>query len=142
MCSNCKTIHGRKSIKHDPINCPIQYYCGICARHGNHTTLTCPDKEALAYRKPTCLEQLLPGSVLDAYGIESYTPLPDALWELTSIHTPVLEIVDTDQDVKAMLRRYGQSDKGKMKDLRQRLNKVASDLGRKLEYIKPMVLSG
>lgn len=123
------------------MNCPIQYYCGICARHCNHTTLKCPDKEALTYRRPTCLEQLIPGSVLDAYGIMSNTPLPDPLMELGPIHTPTLEVVKTDRDIRAMLIRYGKSDKGKLKDLRQRLNKLADELGRKLEYIEPMLLS-
>ena len=108
----------------------------------NHTTLTCPDKQALYFSKPTCLEQLIPGSVLDAYGICSYTPLPDPSLQMESIHTAVLEVVDTDKDIRAILSRYGKSDKGSMKDLRLRLHKLADELKRKLEYKKPMVLSG
>ncbi len=142
MCSNCKSIYGRKAFKHEPINCPIQYYCGICARTCNHTTLKCPDANALRYRKPTCVEQLIPGSVLDAYGICSFTPLPDPLFEMEPLHTPVLEVVDTDKDIRAKLTQYGKSDKGKMKDLRTRLNKVADDLGLKLVYVKPITVVG
>lgn len=141
MCSNCKSIYGRKAFKHDPINCPIQYYCSICARTCNHTTLRCPDKDALRLRRPTCLEQLIPGSVLDAYGVCSITPLPDPLFEMEPLHTPVLEVVDTDKDIRAKLTQYGKSDKGKMKDLRSRLMKTADDHGLKLVYVKPMVLA-
>ena len=84
------------------------------------------------------MEQLIPGSVLDAYGICSYTPLPDASIELEHAHTPVLEVVETDRDIRAVLLRYGKSDKGKMKDLRIRLHKLADELGKRLEYLKPM----
>lgn len=122
------------------MNCPIQYYCGICARTCNHTTLACPDRDALRFRRPTCVEQLIPGSVLDAYNILSFTPLPDPLFEIEPQHTAVLEVVDTDKDIRAKLTQYGKSDKGKMKDLRIRLNKVADDHGLKLVYVKPMVL--
>ena len=136
MCSNCKHILGKLTIKHEPINCPIQYYCSICARNCNHSTLRCPNKEALAYRKPTCLEQFIPGNVLDAYGICSYTPLPEPLYELECAHKSVLEVVDTDRDIRATLIRFGKSEKGKMKDLRLRLSKVADELGRQLVYRK------
>lgn len=139
MCSNCKDILGRTTFKHDAMDCPIQYYCGICARTCNHTTLHCPDKQALRYSKPTCLEQLIPSSVLDAYGICSYTPLPDTSVKLETLHTATLEVVDTDRDIRATLSRYGKSDKGKVKDLRLRLHKLADELGRKLQYRKPMV---
>ena len=138
MCSNCKDILGKKTLKHDPIYCPITYYCGICARQCNHTTLRCPNKEAMAYRKPTCLEQLIPGSVLDAYGITSYTTLPEPLYTIETAHTAVMEIVDTDRDIRAALLNYGKSEKGRIKDLRIRLNKVADELGMTLVYKKPM----
>ena len=139
MCSNCKQILGKRTLKHDPIYCPIQYYCGICARHCNHTSLHCPNKEALEFRKPTCMEQLIPGSLLDAYGICSYTPLPEPSYELQPAHTSVWEIVDTDRDIRAALLNYGKSEKGRIKDLRVRLNKVADELGMTLVYKKPMV---
>jgi hypothetical protein len=139
MCSNCKEIYGKKMMKHDPIYCPISQssYCGICAKYG-HTTKRCPDKEAIYYRKPTCLEQLIPGSVLDAYGICSYTPLPDPVFPMEPIHTPLLEVIDNDKNIRAILLNYSKSDKGKMKDLRLRLQKLADELDRKLVYIKPM----
>lgn len=139
MCSNCKAILGKSTLRHDPINCPIQYYCGICARRCNHTTLHCPNKEALLYRKPTCVEQLIPGSLLDAYGICSYTALPEPNYEIAPAHPPVLEIVDRDRDIRAALLNYGKSEKGRMKDLRIRLAKVADELGVTLVYKKPMV---
>ena len=139
MCSNCKHI-GIKYLKHDEMNCPITQsnYCGICARKG-HTTLRCPDKEAIHFRKPTCIEQLIPGSVLDAYGICSYTPIPDPVYDLDPIHTPVLEVIDIDKNIRAILLNYGKSDKGKLKDLRIRLAKLSDEMGKKLVYIKPMV---
>ena len=92
----------------------------------------------MAYRKPTCLEQLIPGSVLDAYGITSYTTLPEPLYTIETAHTAVMEIVDTDRDIRAALLNYGKSEKGRIKDLRIRLNKVADELGMTLVYKKPM----
>lgn len=85
------------------------------------------------------MEQLIPGSVLDAYGVTSYTPLPDPLYPLESGHTAVMEIVDTDRDIRATLLNYGKSEKGRMKDLRIRLNKVADELGLILVYKKPIL---
>ncbi len=82
---------------------------------------------------------MIPPSVLDTYGICSYTPLPDPSVKMESIHTAVLEVVDTDRDIRATLSRYGKSDKGKVKDLRLRLHKLADELGLKLQYRKPMV---
>lgn len=139
MCSNCKHI-GIEYLKHDPMNCPITQsrYCGICARRG-HTTLKCPDKEAIHFRKPTCVEQLIPGTILDAYGICSYTPLPDTPYDLEPIHTHVLEVIDIDKNIRAILLNYGKSDKGKLKDLKQRLTKLADELEQKLVYVKPML---
>ena len=118
--------------------CPIQYYCSICARHCNHTTLRCPNTEALEYRKPTCLEQLIPPSLLDAYGIDSVTPLPELQYEKAPRFPSVMEIVDTERDVRAALLNYGKSEKGKIKDLKIRLNKVADELGKTLVFIKPV----
>ena len=140
MCSNCKPI-GIKYLKHDASNCPIlqSSYCGICAKYG-HTTLKCVDKQALYYSKPTCLEQLIPGSLLDAYGIMSNTPLPDPVYPVEPIHPPSLEVIDNDKNIRAILLNYGKSDKGKMKDLRSRLSKLADETGKKLVYVKPMAL--
>ncbi len=81
---------------------------------------------------------MVPGNVLDAYGICSYTPLPEPVYEIEPAHRPVLEVVDTDRDIRATLIRFGKSEKGKMKDLRLRLGKVADELGRQLVYKKPV----
>lgn len=125
-------------MKHDTMYCPIAQssYCGICAKYG-HTTLCCPDKQALYHRKPRCLEQLIPGSVLDAYGIQSFTPIPDPLFEEEPLHTPQLEVIDTDKNIRAILLNYGKSDKGSVKVLRQRLSSLSDELKLKLVYIKP-----
>ena len=142
MCSNCKDILGKKTLKHDPAYCPIAQsrYCGICAKYG-HTTLRCPDKQALYYRKPTCLEQLIPGSVLDAYGICTYTPLSEPAIELQAAHTPVLEIIDDEKNknLKAVLQNHGKEITGTIKELRVRVQKLADELHCKVVYIKPMV---
>lgn len=50
-----------------------------------------------------------------------------------------MEIVDTDRDIRATLLNYGKSEKGRMKDLRIRLNKVADELGLILVYKKPIL---
>lgn len=138
MCSNCKDLLGRKTLKHDQAYCPIakSRYCGICARYG-HTTLCCPDKEALQYRKPTCLEQLVPDNLLEAYNVMTNTPLSDPLYTIEPIHTPVLEVTDTEKNIRAMLISHGKSEKGKPRDLRIRLSKLADELHLKLVYIKP-----
>ena len=142
MCSNCKEILGKKTLKHDPAYCPIAQsrYCGVCAKYG-HTTLKCPDKEALYYRKPTCLEQLIPSSVLDAYGVCTNTPLSDPSIELQNAHTPVLEIIEDEKNksLKAVLLNHGESDRGTIKELKARMQKLGDKLHRKVVYIKPMV---
>jgi hypothetical protein len=142
MCSICKDILGKKTIKHDPAYCPIaeSRYCGICAKYG-HTTLKCHDKESLVHRKPTCLEQLIPGSVLDAYGIMSNTPLPDPDMDFQNAHTPVLEVIDDEKNknIKAILLNHGKSEKGTNKELRNRLQKLGEELHMKVVYIKPMI---
>lgn len=90
-------------------------------------------------RKPTCLEQLIPGSLLDAYGIMTVTPLPDPSIELQPAYTPVLEVIEKDKNIRAILLNYGKSDKGALKDLKIRLQKLADEIQQKLVYIKPTV---
>ena len=142
MCSICKEILGKNTLKHSPEYCPIanSRYCGICATYG-HTTLKCHDKQALVHRKPTCLEQLIPGSVLDAYGIMSNTPLPDPNLEFQNAHTPTLEVLEDEKhkSIKTILLNHGKSDKGTIKELKARLQKLGEELQMKVVYIKPII---
>jgi hypothetical protein len=139
MCSICKDILGKKTLKHDIAYCPIAQssYCGICARYG-HTTLHCPDKETIHYRTPVCLEQLIPWTVLDAQGIMSFTPLPTPYVEDEPKYVSVMEVVDTEKNIKAILQNHNKQDRGSIKELRSRLQKLADELQKKLVYLKPI----
>lgn len=75
---------------------------------------------------------------MDAYGICTETPLPEPNYEITPIYDSRMEIVDTDRDVRAALLNFGKSEKGRIRDLKIRLNKVADELGKTLVFVKPV----
>jgi hypothetical protein len=91
-----------------------------------------------ALRKPQYVEQLLPASLVEAYGIQTRTPLPNVDVEIKSPYKPALEVYDSDKVIRATLMNYGKPYSGKMKENRLRLQKLADELGRELLYKKPV----
>ena len=137
MCSRC--AHLGYKLKHDSFVCPYisSLYCGICASYG-HTSYSCTDSEVLEQREPQFVEQLIPPSLRDALGIQTKTPLPKVPSELKAKYEPVLEVHDTDRNIRALLMNYNKPISGKAKENRLRLQKLADELGRKLVYLKPV----
>ena len=139
MCTKCQDIIRGCKVKHQPMHCPLMAasYCGICATYG-HTTMMCPDTQVLEHRKPEFIEQLIPTSILDAYNIQTTTPLANKDTEMKSRHEPVLEVYDTDKNIRAILMNYNKPIANKSKDNRIRIQKLADELGRKLVYLTPV----
>ena len=63
------------------------------------------------------------------------TPLVNKDATIKCAYEPVLEVYDTDQNIRATLMRHGKQVGNKMKENRVRLQKLADELKRKLLYI-------
>lgn len=87
---------------HEPAFCPLKkgYYCGVCATYG-HSPSTCPDTTTHLFRQPMFVEQLIPPSALEEYGITSRTPLTPVPLEATRI--PPMYIPETSEALRAAL---------------------------------------
>jgi hypothetical protein len=138
MCDNCKHVLKGYKIKHDISSCPLFQlsYCGICAKRG-HFTLECPDDEVLEFRQATFMEQLIPPSLLDAYKIETQTPLLSRQ-EPRQLHEPVLEVSRKAEAVRSILFAYNRPCKTNGREAAEeneaQLEKLAHELKRKLVY--------
>jgi hypothetical protein len=146
-CNKCFPILGRMVKSHLPNACPLLRgsYCGLCAAYG-HSPANCPDGVTRAYREPQFVEQLIPSSLIEQYGIISQSPLP-------GVPSPqkakefLMEIPETDEGLRAALTAAGVKpmicqEKGKKENReitenKKRLQKVADKAGRKLIFIKP-----
>ena len=87
---------------HEPAFCPLKkgYYCGICAVYG-HSPNSCPDSITHLYRQPMFVEQLIPPSVLEEYGITSRTPLKPL--PVPESRVPPMVIPETSEGLRAAL---------------------------------------
>lgn len=135
MCTICKDVL-RGFKKHTPFLCPLSQssYCGICASYG-HCTDNCTDTHVLQNRVPVYLEQLLSPSVLESYSIRSRTPLHEQGTE-KQIHDSVLEVMDSDKHIRAILMNYSKQISGKAKENRIRIQKLGDEIGRKIVFVK------
>ena len=119
-------------------------YCGLCASYG-HTQSSCPDILRQAYREPQYLEQLVPPSLLETYGITSRTILPGCPILHVKPADHLMEITETDEALRVALTAAGVKpmicqEKGKKENKeiienKKRLQKVADKAGRKLVFI-------
>ena len=136
MCSKCKDVLIGFKIKHEPSECPLMRssYCSVCASYG-HTTLECTDGDVLAYRKPQFVEQLIPPSIIRSYNITTRTPLVNPAKEDEKKCLPSLEVVDSVKCIRAMLMNHNIPISGKMKENRNRLERLADEIERKLIYL-------
>ncbi len=116
------------------MNCPLNCLtCSVCCQKG-HTLETCPNGDALQHRDVEFVEQLILPSLRKAYGIKTATPLPKRK-EPPRRFAPVLEVLEEDSAIRAILRANGIEPSNKMKDNKVKLTKVAEELGRSLYYI-------
>jgi len=138
MCDNCKDVLKGYKIKHEVSSCPLLQlsYCGICAKRG-HFTIECPDDAILEHRQAMYMEQLIPPSLLDAYKIETQTPLSPRS-EIRQLHEPVLEVSRKAEAVRSILFAYNRPCKTNGKEAAEeneaQLEKLAHELKRKLVY--------
>jgi hypothetical protein len=135
MCSNCKDILVGFQLKHESSVCPLKQstYCGICALYG-HTTINCIDEEVLELRKPNYIEQLIPPSIREEYNIKTKTKIQIKI-QIKPKYEPVLEVINNDKYIRAILQNNNITISGKAKENRLRLQKLAEELGRKLLFI-------
>jgi len=138
MCDNCKHVLKGFKIRHEVSLCPLLQlsYCGICAKRG-HFTIECPDDTVLEHREPTYMEQLIPPSLLDAYKIETQTPIQSRN-QPRQLHEPVLEVSRKAEAVRSILFAYNRPCKTNGREAAEeneaQLEKLAHELKRKLVY--------
>jgi hypothetical protein len=101
-CAGCWTTLKGLVKDHDTAFCPLKkgYYCGVCATYG-HSPATCPDTMTHLYRQPMFVEQLIPPSALEEYGITSRTPLKPI--PLSANRLPPMVIPETPEGLRAAL---------------------------------------
>ena len=145
-CRECYSVLGKLVKPHKPEFCPLKKgsYCGLCASYG-HTHSACPDILTKAYREPQFVEQLIPPSIIESYGIKTQTPLPGNHIISAKMQEHLMEVPETDDALRAALLAAGVKpmicqEKGKKenKELienKKRLQKVADKVGRKLVFI-------
>ena len=145
-CRQCTSILGKLVKKHLPDQCPLlrASYCGLCASYG-HSPANCPDEITQVYREPQFVEQLVPGVLLEQYGIQTRTVLPEFTAAVLTATERILEIPETDDGLRAALMAAGVKpmicqEKGKKenKELvenKKRMQKVADKAGVKLVFI-------
>jgi hypothetical protein len=138
MCSNCQDVLIGFAIPHPTNACPLlrASYCSVCCSY-DHRTEDCPDEEILECREVQYMEQLIPHSMLQAYGIQSRTPLDQGRALKKPKFEPVLEVEDSDKAIRAILMDYYIQPSGKMKENRRLLKQVADQEKRKLVYLAP-----
>lgn len=138
MCSNCQDVLIGFAIPHPVSACPLlrSSYCSVCCSYG-HLTQDCPDEEILDCREVQFIEQLIPHSLTQAYGIRTQTPLLQGRARKNARFEPVLEVEDSDKSIRAVLLSYEIQPSGKMKENRRLLKQIADEQGRKLVYVHP-----
>lgn len=134
--------------KHSEDMCPIRQgsYCSLCCSRG-HSPGECNDSVILEHAVPRFLEQLIPYSFIEMYGIRTQTPIPQMGSPLTPKTDDILEVPETEEALRAILRFYdvdpmicqkkGKVDKKELKENKKRLQKVADRLGRRLVFAEP-----
>ena len=146
-CIQCRPILGRLTKRHSPDACPLLKgsYCGLCASYG-HSPATCPDRTTRQFREPQFLEQLIPHTLLEQYGIVTATPLSGVY---TSATVPamdsILEIPETDEALRAAVlaaggkpmicQEKGKKENRELTENKKRLQKLADAKGQKIVFI-------
>jgi len=107
MCDSCKNILGLNVKKHELHQCPLKKssYCCFCSSYG-HSPRCCT--KDLSYREPQILEQLIPVSILEEYGITTNTKLVISPMR-TNLPKPklVIDYIDDPKAIRSLLKAYG-----------------------------------
>jgi len=115
----------------------------MCASYG-HSPSNCPDGVTRAYREPQFVEQLIPPSLMETYGITTRTPLPSNPHPEKATEW-LMEVPETDEALRAALvaagvkpmicQEKGKKENREITENKKRLQKVADRLGRKLVFL-------
>jgi hypothetical protein len=144
-CRQCAPILGRLVKRHTVDACPLVRgsYCGMCASYG-HSPANCPDGVTRAYREPQFVEQLIPSTLMEQYGITGRTPLP-GIQRPERAKEWLLEVPETDEGLRAALvaagvkpmicQEKGKKENREINENKKRLQKLADRLGRKLIFL-------
>jgi len=134
MCTICaKTLIGFE-IEHTEQTCPLRMsrYCSYCAEYG-HLTSKCHAKPSILFRKPAYLEQLIPPSEIDEYGIKSKTPIK---YKEKDEPQQLLEIKDDDKVIMAYLQARSLKVSRKSKENKLTLEEYAKLQNKRVVYIQ------
>jgi hypothetical protein len=138
MCKICaKVLHGFE-IEHTEQTCPLRIsrYCSYCAQYG-HLTSQCPAKPSILFRKPAYLEQLIPPSELDEFGIKTKTPIKyKGKAQEKDEPQQLLEIKDDDRVIIAYLISHSLKISRKSKENRMILEEYANLQNKRLIYVQ------
>ena len=145
-CKQCYKILGRLVKRHSQDECPLLRgsYCGVCSAYG-HSPSNCPDGVTRAYREPQFIEQLVPPSLLEEYGIHTQTLLPAFTRSILTATEKLMEVPETDDALRAALvaagvkpmicQEKGRKENKESIENKKRLQKVADKFGRKLIFL-------
>ena len=132
MCKICSSVLPDFGIEHTEDKCPLRTsrYCSYCAKYG-HKTFDCPAKPSILFREPAYLEQLIPVSELQEFGIKTRTPI-----KYKAVDEPqrLLEIEDNDKVITAYLQARSIKISKKGKENRLILEEYAKENNMRLVY--------
>jgi len=114
MCENCKETLGKCVKTHDAKSCPLKKgsYCCLCACYGHSVRKCTKDTK---YREPEFLEQLIPVSLLEEYGINTNTKLVSTREPLIK-NKAIIDYVDEPKAIRSLLKAYGNLPKKEERD--------------------------
>lgn len=145
-CTTCRPVLGRLARRHAPDACPLLKgsYCGMCASYG-HSPATCPDRITRSFREPQFVEQLMPSTLLEQYGITTCTPLPALVGKAAPLPPAILEIPETDEALRAAVlaaggkpmicQEKGRTEKKELAENKKRLQKLADAKGQRIVFV-------
>ena len=89
------------------------------------------------YQTPRFVEQLLPPSLLEEFGIDTLTPLPGVIRQIPKPFQATLTVLDNDKAIREVLRKNGLKPKGRVKANRLLIEQLANRDGLRLIFKKP-----
>jgi hypothetical protein len=106
MCDSCINILGSNVKKHLIHQCPLKKgsYCCFCSSFG-HSPRTC--SKDLTFREAQTLEQLIPISILEEYGIKTNTKISQTTKPNLPKPKIVLDYIDESKAIRSLLKAYG-----------------------------------
>ncbi len=112
-------------------------YCTYCAVYG-HFSDTCSNAPKYDAVEPVYIEQLIAPNLLVQHGITTKTPLPAGAATARAVPekvSEVIEIPDNNMNIRAFLLSKGVNPAAKIKDNYKKMEKLATDTGKRVVYI-------